>query len=128
MKMKLYLTGLGVVFASLLWIFVDFWEWSVPKVLEEKIVEWKKKWQDSQGVLRFVIEEPILDQEHFMYSLKGMLPRLERELEVPLHVEVEVNHQDIVLSDEEVRYINCLTRAFSEFTWNIKDRVKYEAD
>lgn len=126
--MVLYLTGLGVVFFCLLWILVGIWEWSVPKGLEKKIINWKKKKYHSQGILHFETEKPITEQEHFIYSLKQLMPKLERELGLPVHVEIELNHQDTSFSDEEIRYISCVTRAFSEFTWRINKRPCREGD
>lgn len=125
--MGVHLTGLGVVLA-LLWVLTDSWEWSIPEALKGKIQDWKRKYYLSQVIVRFVIRSSIFEQEQFAYFIKHLLPKLELEFGAPVHVEIEIKEQDIELSEEEVRYITCLTRSFSEFTWNVSQRVECEAE
>jgi len=125
--MGVQLTGLGAILA-LLWVLSDSWEWSIPEAFEGKIQDWKKKWYISQAIVRFVIRSSVFEQEQFAYSIRHLLPKLEREFGAPVHVEIEIEGQDIALSVEEMRYISCLTRSFSEFTWHISERVECEAE
>ncbi len=125
--MGLQLTGLGAVVA-MLWILADSWEWAIPTALEEKIQAWKKKWYLSQAIVRFVIKSSILEQEQLAYSIRRLLPKLELEFGVPVHVEIEIEGQSSSFSDEETRYITCLNRAFSEFTWHISETLECEAE
>lgn len=121
-------TGLGILLISLLWILSDFWEWTVPEGIGERINDLKKKWYLSQIIVRFVNNNSIPEQEQFAYSLRQILPKIERELGAPVHVEVEMGRQDIALSEEEMRYLTCLSRSFAEFTWHRNDRVGYETE
>lgn len=124
--MSVHLTGLGAVL-TLLWIISD-WEWSIPEAFEGKIQDWKKKWYLSQAIVRFIIWSSIFEQEQFAYSLRHVLPKLEREFGVPIHVEIEIGGQNSTFSEEEIRYITRLTRSFSDFTWHINERVEYEGE
>lgn len=125
--MGVQLTGLGAVLA-LLWILSDSWEWSITEALEGRIQDWKKRWYNSQAIVRFVIRSSIFEQEQFVYSIRRLLPKLEGEFGGPVYVEIEIDGQDIDLSEEEIRYISCLTRSFSEFTWQISQQVECEAE
>lgn len=125
--MGLQLTGLGAVVA-LLWILTDSWEWAIPTVLEGKILDWKKKWYLSQALVRFVVKSSILEQEALAYSIRSLLPKLEREFGVPVHVEIEIEGQDSSFAEEELRHITCLNRTFSEFTWHISEKMECEAE
>lgn len=125
--MGVQLTGLGAVLA-LLWMLSDSWEWAIPEALEGKIQDWKKKWYNSQAIVRFAIRSSIFEQEQFAYSIRRLLPKLEQEFGAPVHVEVEIEGQVSAVSEEEIRYIRCLTRTFSEFTWHISEQVECEAE
>lgn len=125
--MGIYLTGLGAILA-LLWILSDSWEWTIPEDLEGKIQDWKKKWYNSQAIVRFVIRSSIFEQGQFADSIRCLLPKLEQEFGVPVHVEVEIDGQGSVISEEEIRYTGCLARCFSEFTWHISEQVECEAE
>ena len=125
--MGVHLTGLGAILA-LLWILSDYWEWSIPEALEGKIQDWKKKWYNSQAIVRFAIRSSIFEQEQFAYSIRHLLPKIEQEFGVPVHIEVEIDGQESAVSEEEIRYIDCLTRSFSEFTWYISEQVECEAE
>lgn len=125
--MGLQLTGLGAVVA-LLWILTDSWEWAIPAELEGKIQDWKKKWYLSQGIVRFVTKNSIFEREQLAYSIRHLLPKLELEFGIPVHVEIEIDGQDGFFSEEEIRYITCLNRAFSEFTWHISETLECEAE
>jgi hypothetical protein len=126
--MGIYLTAVGAVLASLLWIFADLWEWAIPKALEEKIHNWKKRLYHSQVIVRLVNKDSISEHEKYAYSLRHIVSKIERELGVPVHVEVEMDRQDIVLTEEEMRYISCLSRSFSEFTWYVREQVECSPD
>lgn len=126
--MDVYYTGLGVVLISLLWSWSGSWEWNIPWVLEEKVNSTKMKWYSSQLIVRFVRQSSISEQEEFAHSLRFILPKVERKLGVPIHAEVEVAHEKIALSEEEMRYLHCLSRSFSEFSWCRPDHGACEMD
>lgn len=117
--MGVQLTGLGALVA-LLWVLAGYWELTVPEVLGERITDWKRKHYKSQITVKFIKEESIYMQEQFAFSLRRFLRDMEREMGIPVHCEIELWGED-GLSEEELRYIQCLNRSFSEFTWRIQE-------
>lgn len=140
---ELWPTILGVVLTSTLWGMSGQWEWTVPKSVERKIIDWKRKWYWSQINIRMISNGPIEDLEQFAWSLKTSLPKLQRELGVPVRLEIEWKEPEslAVLAEygmedtsdyiQEVRqqlegkgdgegndlYFSCLSRCFPELFW-----------
>lgn len=131
---------LGLLLTGTLWRVSGQWEWTIPKSAEQKIIEWKRKWYWPQIIIRVISNDSIEDLEQFAWSLKSFLPKLQRELGVPIHLEIEWKEPESVAvlaeydmpdisdhvqkmqygSDEvqEVRQqFSCLNRRFPEFFW-----------
>lgn len=87
--MQGFWTIFGVVLTGALWRSSGLGEWTVPRGFEDKILAWKKKWYWSQIILRVMSDVPVEELEQFAWSLGRELPKLEKELGVPLFVEIE---------------------------------------
>lgn len=124
--MELYFTGAGAVFASILWVFAGAWEWSVPKNTEEKLIRLREKFNYKNAFFQLKENKTIFDHEQFAYYIKALLPRLEKELKMPIHVEVQIENSRII-TDLEKKYINCLTRVFPQFTWCLKEGLEFSS-
>ena len=85
-------------------------EWSVPGGIEQKIRGWKRKWYCSQIILRVLCKVPLEELEQFAWSLKKDLPRLQRELGMPIVLEIE---SPVLMESTEY----CLYRRFPELYW-----------
>lgn len=110
-------------FVSILWVFSGLWEWTVPRGMEERINHWQRKWVLSQGIVSFMGRDAFEEMERFCYSLKRRLIQLEREFQMPVHAEIQMECQE-TLSDKEQRYFLCLERKFTGFTWHVAKRAE----
>lgn len=121
--MGVQLTGLGALVA-LLWILADYWEWSVPVGIGDKITDWKRKCYKSQITVKFTNQESLYKQEQFAFSLKRFLKDMEREMGIPVHCEIELcGESGEEFSEEELRYVKCLNQSFSGFTWRVQETI-----
>jgi len=125
--MGIQYTALGVVI-TLLWVLADSWEWSIPETLEEQLREWKRKWGDGQAEVSLPIKDSLINQEQFLSSIKSMLPRLERELGNPVHIAIDVSGDNRVLTEEEIRFLDCFLRSHSEYTWRFSGQAEFQAE
>lgn len=114
--MGIQLTTMGAL-AALMWILAGTWEWSLPQEMEEKIIDWKRNRYTSQVIIKFINQDSIYMQERFAFSLKGFLREVQEQIGIPVHCEIELIKEGEPLSEEELRYIECLNRSFGEFTW-----------
>lgn len=116
---------LGVVLTGVLWR-VSVFEWSVPGGIEQKILRRKRKWYCSQIILRVLCKVPLEELEQFAWSLKKDLPRLQRELGMPIILEIEfpvLDSTEYIQMDTYLMkdsYFSCLYRRFPELYW-VKD-------
>lgn len=131
---------LGVLLISTLWGITGRWEWTVPQVIEQKIIQWKREWCYIPMIIRVTCTEPIEALEMFTWSLKSALPKLQRELGFPVRLEIEWKEpevaaalassgsskhkgriQNVENAGEEDQGISqefsCLNRRFPEITW-----------
>lgn len=135
---------LGVILIGTLWGITGRWEWKVPQCVEQKIIQWKRKWCYIPMIIRVTCTDPIEELEMFTWSLKSSLPELQRELGFPVRLEVEwkepecaaalagsgsVSHEDgfqkIEKDTEEnseenqeiSQRFSCLSRRFPEIFW-----------
>jgi hypothetical protein len=127
----------GVILAGTLWRITGHWEWVVPQSVEQKIVEWKRKWYYYPIIIRVTTTDPIEDLELLTWSLKSSLPKLQNELGVPVSLEIEWKEPELaavlagcgssdssedvqneVENDQGIRQqFSCLSRRFPEIFW-----------
>lgn len=117
---------LGFVLTGVLWR-ASGYEWSVPAGIEQKILRWKREWHYSQIILRVFCQAPLEELEQFAWCLKRDLPRLQRELGMPIRLEIEspalmesTNYMQMDTYMNKDLYISCLYRRFPELYW-VKD-------
>ncbi|HVJ47997.1 hypothetical protein [Desulfitobacterium sp.] len=97
----------GVVLTGTLWGISGLWEWTVPERLEQRILEWKRKWYWSQVIIRVISDVPIEELEQFAWSIKSTIPKLQRELGIPVVLEIEWKAPELLIDPAEC----CLTNA-----------------
>lgn len=103
--MRVFWPILGVVLTSALWKIDGVWEWTVPEGIEQRILEWKRKWYWSQVIIRVMSDVPIEELEQFAWSLKEALPKLQKELGIPVALEIEWKVPELLADPAEI----CIT-------------------
>ncbi|WP_425805999.1 hypothetical protein ACHOLT_04270 [Desulfitobacterium sp. Sab5] len=115
---------IGVVLSGILWKLSGEFEWRVPEEAEQKVLMWKRKWYSSQIILRVICEVSLDELEQFVWSLKRDLPRIQRELGMPIVLEIESStlqesidclNMDTYASRDV--YFSCIFLRFPELHW-----------